>query len=76
MSHLAASHVPSMQQLCVIRPFLGFPKSELLAYCLANGVRWVEDPSNRDIEYARVRYRMLLAGVHSPAICVITCPSP
>ena len=41
------------------RPFLSVPKSELLAMCEAFGWRYVLDPTNRNMDFARTRWRRL-----------------
>ncbi|MBK1841358.1 tRNA lysidine(34) synthetase TilS [Azospirillum sp. YIM B02556] len=41
----------------VIRPLLGFSHDRLLATCRAEGVEWIEDPSNRNPRFARARLR-------------------
>lgn len=49
----------------VIRPLLGFSHDRLLATCRAEGLDWVEDPSNRNPRFARARLRAVresLAG--------------
>lgn len=50
----------------VHRPFLSIPKSRLLATLQAKCAKWVEDPSNNDERFERVRIRKaveLLRGV-------------
>ncbi len=42
------------------RPFLGTPKSRLVATCRLHGAEFAEDPSNRDERFGRVRIRNLL----------------
>ena len=42
------------------RPLLGWPKSRLLDLCRGRGWRFVEDPSNANELYARVRWRRLM----------------
>ncbi|MCY4039348.1 MAG: tRNA lysidine(34) synthetase TilS [Hyphomicrobiales bacterium] len=42
------------------RPLLEFPRARLRAYLEQENVAWLEDPSNRDASYARVRWRKLL----------------
>ncbi|MET1076590.1 MAG: tRNA lysidine(34) synthetase TilS [Pseudomonas sp.] len=37
----------------LVRPLLAVSRAELLAYAQAQGVPWVEDPSNADSHYAR-----------------------
>jgi len=45
----------------LLRPFLNFPRTELLDYAQHHALRWVEDESNRDDGYPRnfVRHRVL-----------------
>jgi tRNA(Ile)-lysidine synthase len=47
--------------LTIVRPFLDVPKSALVAYLTAQYVDWIEDPSNADPRYDRVRVRQLLS---------------
>ncbi|MBA1155867.1 tRNA lysidine(34) synthetase TilS [Microvirga mediterraneensis] len=42
------------------RPLLGWPKARLLDLCRSQGWRFVEDPSNANAVYARVRWRRLM----------------
>ncbi|MGE0554503.1 MAG: tRNA lysidine(34) synthetase TilS [Gemmatimonadales bacterium] len=39
------------------RPLLGFRRTELVAYCLARGLGWWDDPANRDLRHDRVWFR-------------------
>ncbi len=39
------------------RPLLALSKTRLVAFCEQAGQPWIEDPSNRDGAYARVRFR-------------------
>jgi len=43
--------------LPVIRPFLDMPKARLVATLKARGLEWLEDPSNEDSRFERVRVR-------------------
>ncbi|MDR2098443.1 MAG: tRNA lysidine(34) synthetase TilS [Rickettsiales bacterium] len=43
----------------VVRPLLGFPKSDLRSYLEERRQPWVEDPSNGDERYKRARIRKL-----------------
>ncbi len=45
------------EDLCLLRPLLAAPKDRLQAFLRAQGVTWVEDPSNNDPRYDRVRWR-------------------
>lgn len=51
--------------LTIIRPLLDMTRDSLRAYCKAQGVEWVEDPSNANEKFLRVKLRQfesLLAG--------------
>ncbi len=41
----------------VLRPLLPIPKARLIATCRARGQDWIEDPSNRNGKFERVRVR-------------------
>jgi tRNA(Ile)-lysidine synthase len=47
--------------VAVVRPLLGWRHSELEAVCAAAGVKPVQDPSNDDDQFERVRIRKALA---------------
>jgi len=51
------SEVPALR---LLRPFLDMPKARLAATLRCRGQEWAEDPSNRDLTYARVRMRALM----------------
>lgn len=63
---LAAMRVQStVHDIALIRPFLGMGKDRLIATCQARGLPFVNDPSNKNYQFARVRFRemaALLAG--------------
>jgi tRNA(Ile)-lysidine synthase len=46
----------------VLRPLLGVDRASLRRYLLSAGMDWIEDPSNRDIRFERVRVRAGLAA--------------
>jgi tRNA(Ile)-lysidine synthase len=59
----------------LVRPFLEVPKARLVATLEARGRRWIEDPSNRDTRYERVRVRaaveaLSVAGIGPEAIAM------
>ena len=41
----------------IARPLLNIPKQELVEYCKANNIAFVNDPSNENIDYMRPRLR-------------------
>lgn len=45
------------------RPYLATPRKDLRAYLLRHGIAWIEDPSNDDSRYQRVRARRALAAL-------------
>lgn len=47
----------------LVRPFLDIPKGRLVATLEAHGLPWIEDPSNADPAFERVRVRRALAGL-------------
>src|SRR5436309_7770553 len=51
--------VAGRQQVCssIVRPLLGVRRKELEAYLIAEGQKWREDSSNRDLQHARNRVR-------------------
>lgn len=46
----------------LLRPLLGLGRARLRATLEARGQAWIEDPSNRDLRFARVRVRAALEG--------------
>ena len=46
--------------LTLIRPLIDTPKSELINYAKRNKINWVEDPSNENQKYDRVKLRKVL----------------
>lgn len=61
MAGLAA--MPRLQWrdgLCWARPWLDQPRERILAYAMAHGLNWIEDPSNADARFARNRLRQVL----------------
>lgn len=61
----AMAPVREMNDVTVIRPLLGFSRERLRATCAHHQLAWVEDPSNLDKKYLRVKLRQfedLLAG--------------
>jgi tRNA(Ile)-lysidine synthase len=50
-------------EVALVRPLLGWRHSELEAVCAGAGVEPVEDPSNEDEQFERVRVRKALAQV-------------
>ncbi len=53
------SAVTVLQEVLLLRPLLPVPRARLRALLEARGLRWVEDPSNRDARFRRVAMRRL-----------------
>lgn len=45
------------QDVTLVRPLLKASHSELITYCKIQGLDWIEDPSNQDTKFTRVRFR-------------------
>jgi tRNA(Ile)-lysidine synthase len=52
----------------LLRPCLGTPKARLRAVAESYNLEWVEDPSNQNLAYARVRLRKLLPSLEAEQI--------
>lgn len=64
VSGLAAmAPVGENEHVRLLRPLLEVPRDALAGYLRARQVDWVEDPTNDDTAYARVRMRRLLPGM-------------
>jgi tRNA(Ile)-lysidine synthase len=59
----AMAPVSENAHLRLLRPLLAVSRGRLAAYLRARGVNWVEDPSNEDTDFARVRLRQMLPGL-------------
>lgn len=57
----AMSALSERNGLDLLRPLLEIPKPRLEATCRKFGQSWIDDPSNRDEAFERVRVRRLLA---------------
>ncbi len=51
-------HAPA--GLWLLRPFLNISRAELQGWAQAQGLRWVDDPSNQDLRFTRNRVRSQL----------------
>jgi tRNA(Ile)-lysidine synthase len=56
------ARLPGTPDLRLLRPILGWSRDELADVCRAAGVTPIDDPSNADEQFERVRVRRLLAG--------------
>ncbi len=54
--------------LTLVRPLLGIAKADLVAFCRARKLAFVEDPSNADPAYARTRLKALLGALETEGL--------
>ena len=47
----------SASNVALLRPLLHATHAELIHYCQTNAIKWIEDPSNENEKFARVRLR-------------------
>ncbi len=52
---------PIVANVTIIRPLLSCTRAELRAYNGANGLAWIDDPSNENRQFTRIRVRDQLA---------------
>ncbi|MGB8812364.1 MAG: tRNA lysidine(34) synthetase TilS [Paracoccaceae bacterium] len=52
------------------RPFLAIPREDLRGYLRRRGVTWLDDPTNADAHYTRVKARRVLAALTPLGITV------
>ncbi len=53
----AMAPVQDAKDIVLLRPLLDVSKEELIAYCQANGIPYVDDPTNENERYLRPRLR-------------------
>lgn len=56
------------RRIWIARPFLSCRRVDIRAYLEARGISWLDDPSNEDVTYERVRTRMDLAQEQARAL--------
>jgi len=59
----AMAPVATRDGVRLLRPLLAVPKAALAAFLKRRAQPWIEDPSNLDVAYARVRLRALLPAL-------------
>lgn len=55
---------PEGREVMLVRPCLAVSRADLRASLEADGAAWIEDPSNQDAHYARIRTRQTLAQLN------------
>ncbi|WP_371415270.1 tRNA lysidine(34) synthetase TilS [Ruegeria sp. AD91A] len=61
LSGMSASR--QLEGLTLLRPMLGITRKDLRAYLAGIGASWVEDPSNQDTRFDRIKAREALCGL-------------
>ncbi|CUK12182.1 tRNA(Ile)-lysidine synthase [Ruegeria denitrificans] len=56
--------------VALLRPMLGITRQTLRDYLSAIGASWIEDPSNHDLKFDRIRAREALSGLEPLGISV------
>jgi tRNA(Ile)-lysidine synthase len=59
---------PEGHNMWVARPLLDISRKTLRQFLKQQGLRWIDDPSNQNRSYARVRVRQHLAALHSAGL--------
>ncbi|WP_065091575.1 tRNA lysidine(34) synthetase TilS [Rhizobium leucaenae] len=54
------------RRVWIVRPFLACRRADIRAYLTERGMSWLDDPSNEDVRYERVRTRKRLAQNAAP----------
>tara|TARA_X000000368_G_scaffold304433_1_gene242769 strand:+ start:3118 stop:4419 length:1302 start_codon:yes stop_codon:yes gene_type:complete len=57
------SKLVRMNKIKIIRPLLEYQKKSLIKVLSYNNQKYIEDPSNKDSKYDRIRYRKLISGL-------------
>ncbi|MFL2520505.1 MAG: tRNA lysidine(34) synthetase TilS [Alphaproteobacteria bacterium] len=47
-------------QICIIRPLLNYSKKQIIKFNINNGIKFIEDPSNKNYDYTRSVIRKFL----------------
>ena len=64
----AMSPVTERGGVHLLRPLLGVSREALTSFLQERSICWIDDPSNEDVGYARVRMRTLLADLHTQGL--------
>jgi tRNA(Ile)-lysidine synthase len=63
MARVAPLPASRRQEMLLLRPLLGVPKTQLIATLEAAGIAHSDDPTNRDPRFARARLRTLMPAL-------------
>jgi tRNA(Ile)-lysidine synthase len=65
---LAAMRPTREDRIAILRPLLGVSRARLRGTLVAAGMRWLEDPANRDPRFERVRWRNTLSHLEQEGL--------
>lgn len=69
MSEVSVSPIwPEGRGIALVRPLLGVRRQALRDYLVARGETWIDDPSNLDRHYARIRARQSLERMEAAGL--------
>jgi tRNA(Ile)-lysidine synthase len=68
MAPLSPFPMPTYSDMCLMRPLLGFSKSQILGTVAHLDLKFVEDPSNANPAFARTRVRSALDALISAGV--------
>ncbi len=57
-----SEHVALHDDLALIRPLLDYSSDQLKSYLTARSIQWIEDPSNENTDFERIKVRKMLAN--------------
>jgi tRNA(Ile)-lysidine synthase len=64
----AATEIPFVPPVPLLRPLLGFTRKHLRAMLVAQGQPWIDDPSNDDERFERVRIRKVMPALEGTGL--------
>ncbi len=53
-------YVTNFKKILILRPLIDYNKSEILKFNLKNKIKFISDPSNKDINFTRIKIRNFL----------------
>ena len=76
MARMSPTPFDEAKEINLVRPLLGVPKARLVATLKSAGIRFVDDPSNRNPRFTRVRIRDLMPtlaeeGLTAPRLALL-----
>ncbi len=54
--------INNQENIQILRPFINIKKGRLIQTCMNNDIKWIDDPSNNNVMFERVRIRKILSN--------------